>query len=171
MKKVLLGLLFVIVIAISYLIYTELSFSPLKEVDFQKLFKGYIGKPNKICRKDFIGISSHGEIFDMYVYSTKNALIDKDFPKITEWENKKLTNASVMGKWRNCPLDSQIIAFYEPIFGVRNFEDVKKYSSFKKDIINPDNYYSYVYFSEAEEYFLLYCTDRKELYYIRLKGF
>lgn len=172
MKKVLLGLVFVMLIVASYLIYTEYSFNPLKEDDFKKLFKGYIGKPNMICSKDFIGMSSHGEVFDIYVYSTKNALINKDFPEIKEWENKKVTNTTVIGKWRNCPIDSQTKAFYEPIFGVENFKNVKECrSSFNEEMINPKNHYSYVYFSEGEEYFLLYCIDKQELYYIRFKGF
>jgi hypothetical protein len=116
-------------------------------------------------------MSSHGEVFDIYVYSTKNALINKDFPEIIQWENKKVTDTTVIGKWRNCPIDSQTKTLYEPIFGVENFKNGKEcISSFNKEMINPKNYYCYVYFSEKEGYFLLYCTYRQELYYVRLIG-
>jgi len=38
-KKILFGILFLVLIGVVFLIYEELSFSPLKQNDFQKLFK------------------------------------------------------------------------------------------------------------------------------------
>jgi len=171
MKKGFLILLVVIVVVISYLIYTEFSFSPLKENDFKKIFKGYVGNANKSCSKDFLGVSSKGELFEIYLYNTNNAIIDKYFPKINEWENKEITNESVIGKWMNCPLDSQTIELYKFTLTSNNLDDVKCSNSFSKEISNSKNYYSYIYFNELEQYFLLYCTDKQELYYIRRKGF
>ncbi|WP_131539024.1 hypothetical protein [Pedobacter nototheniae] len=171
MKKVLLGVLFIVVIIASYLVYDELSFSPLKEKDFKTLFKGYIGQPKKICSKDFLGMSSHGELFEIYLYRMNNALINNDFPKLTEWEHNKITNETIVGKWKNCPLDYQTIELYKFTLISNNLDDVKCCNSFNKEILNPKNYYSFVHFNGLEQYFLIYCTDSQELYYIRRKGF
>ena len=170
MKKILLGVLFILVFVITYFIYTEFSFTPLRKKDFQNLFKSDNISLNKSCYKDFIGASIHGELFEFYTYKTNGITIDKSYPIIAEWENKKITNTTVIGKWRNCPIDSQTTVLYEPILSVNNYDDSKCSSSFKNDIINPNNYYSYIYFSESEEYFLLYSVDRQELNYVRLNG-
>lgn len=37
------------------------------------------------------------------------------------------------------------------------------------DLCNPDNFYSYVYFNDLEHYLLLYCPQKEELYYIRVR--
>jgi len=170
MKKVLLGLLGIIVIVVSYIAYKELSFSPLKKNNFKKLFKGDNISFDKSYSKDFLGPNVHGDVFEIYEYKMKGVAIDKDYPRITEWENKKITDATVIGKWKNCPIDSQTAALYESsMLKAKNLDDFKYSNSFKKDIINPNNFYSYVYFSESEEYFLLYCTDRQELWYVRLR--
>ncbi len=171
MKKVLLGLSFVIGVVFFYLIYTEFSFSPLKENDFKKLFKGYVGNARKSCSKDFLGVSSKGELFEIYLFSTNNVIIDKDFPKINEWENKVIANETVISKWINCPLDSQSRQLYNFTLTSNNFDDLKCSNSFNKEMSNPKNYYSYIHFNELEQYFLLYCTVKQELYYIRRKGF
>lgn len=171
MKKTFLGLLLLTVIIVFYLIYTEFSFSPLKENDFQKLFKGYIGKAHKYCSKDFLGIGSHSELFEIYLYNITNAKIDKGFPKINEWENKEISSEAIVGKWKNCPLDTMAMRLFKFTLTSNNLDDVKCSSSFTKDILDPNNYYSYVYFNELEQYFILYCTDKQELYYIRRKGF
>lgn len=172
MKKILIGVLFIVAIVTSYLIYNEYSFSPLKEKDFQKLFKGYKGNSKKACSKDFLGMSSHGELFEIYLYKLDNAVINKDFSKITIWERNKITDKTTVGNWSNCPLDYQTMELYKFTLTSNNLDDVKCFSSFNKEILNPKNYYSYVYFHQlGEEYFLLYCTDSRELYYIRRKGF
>lgn len=171
MKKVLLSVLFIVVIVASCLVYSEFSFSPLKEHDLQKLFKEYNGSFDKSCSKDFLGMSFKGELFEVYRYSIKGGIIDNDFPKLTEWENKKVTNETIVGKWKNCPLDYQIMELYKFTLTSNNLDDVKCCSSFNKEILNPKNYYSFVHFNDLEQYFLLYCTDSQELYYIRRKGF
>lgn len=171
MKKVLLSVLFIVVIVASYLIYTEFSFSPLKKYDFQKLFKGYSGNFDKSCSKDFLGFNSKGELFEIYRYDIKGILIDKNFPKITEWENKEITNETVVGKWKNCPLDYQTMELYKFTLTSNNLDDVKCCNSFNKEILDPKNYYSFIHFNDLEQYFLLYCSNRQELYYMRRKGF
>lgn len=171
MKRILLILLSIIAIVVFYLAHTGYAYSPLNKSDFQKIFKGYTECPKKICSKDFLGISSHGELFEIYIYSAKNVLIDKDFPKITDWETKKITNDVLVGKWHNCPLDTLSMNLYKFTLTAHDFDDVKCCNSFNKNIVNAKNYYSYIYFNELEQYFLLYCTDKQELYYIRRKGF
>ena len=81
----------------------------------QKLFKEYNGNLKKSCSKDFIGISIHGEVFDMYKYKIKGSvIIDKDFPKMTKWENKEIRDETLfVGKWRNCPLDPATKELYD----------------------------------------------------------
>lgn len=170
-KKVLLGVLFIVAIIVSYLVYSEFSFTPLKEYDLQKLFKGYSGSFDKSCSKDFLGMSSKGELFEVYRYNIKGGVIDNDFPKLTEWENTEVTNETIVGKWKNCPLNYQTMKLYKFTLTSNNLDDVKCFSSFNKEILNPKNYYSFIHFNDLEQYFLLYCTDSQELYYIRRKGF
>ena len=138
--------------------------------DFQKLFKEYNGSFRKSCSKDFIGISIHGEIFEIYRYKVKGAVIDNDFPRITKWENKEIIDETLyVGKWRNCPLNKETKELYD-ILEVGNFDNAKCCNSFKKELLNPKNYYSYIHFSDRKRYFLLYCTDSQELYYVIIKG-
>jgi hypothetical protein len=168
--KILLGILFLIVAGVAFIIYEEVSFNPLEQKDFQKLFKNFNGSFRKSCSKDFIGFSIHGEIFDMYRYKISGAVIDGDFPKITKWENKEISEETqLVGKWRNCPLDAKTEELYY-ILTVSDFNNVKCGISFKKELLNPKNYYSYIHFPTTRQYFLLYCTESREFYYIRKYG-
>ncbi|SFE46018.1 hypothetical protein SAMN05518672_106201 [Chitinophaga sp. CF118] len=172
MKKFLLGsVLFLLVMGCSYLIYREYSFSPLKKGDFQKIFVEQNISFNNSCSKDFLGISSGSELFEIYLYNVKGGIISKEFPKITEWEHKEITDKVVVGKWKNCPIDSQTMVLYKFALKANDFDKVKCFNSFNKEVLNPTNYYCFVHFNDLEQYFLLYCTDCQELYYIRRKGF
>ena len=171
MKKALLGVLFIVVIIISYVVYKELSFSPLDKQDFQKLFNEYNGDFDKSCSKDFLDVSSNGELFEIYLYKIKGGVINKSLPEITEWEDKEITNEAKVGKWRNCPLDNQTNELYKFTITSNNFDNLKCFNHFNKELLNQKNYYSFIYFNELEQYFLLYCTESQELYYIRRKGF
>lgn len=171
MKKSLILLLFFLVVLVSYLIYDEFSFSPLSKSDFRQLVKEGNVSFNKTCSEDFIGTSIHGEVFDFYTYKTNKVAIEKDYPMITKWEHQKVTSATIIGKWRNCPIDAQTASLFEAsMLMVKNLNEAKCNDSFKNDLVNPNNYYSYVYFSASEKYFLLYSSNRQELYYVRLKG-
>jgi len=171
MKKVLKGLLLITAIVVSVVIYSETTYNPLKIKDFKKLFKGYNGNPDKICGKDFLGLSARGEFYDVYLYNVYGALIDKNFPNIVEWEDKIISQENIISKWRHCPLDSISNKLFEFTLNAKNTSDVKCFSSFNKEIINPNNYYCFIHVDELEQYFLLYCTDKQELYYIRRRGF
>ena len=171
MKKVLVVILLVVVIIASYLGDSEFSFSPLKENDFQKLFKGYSGSFDKSWSKDLLGLSTHREYFEIYKYNVENVIIDKNYPKLIEWENNKFNNETLVGKWKNCPLDSQVIELYKFALISNKLANVECCSSFSKEVSNPENYYSFVRFNDLEQYFLLYCANSQTLYYIRRKGF
>jgi hypothetical protein len=153
------------------LIYDEFSFSPLKKNDLQKLFKGYDGSFHKVCSKDFLGISSKGELFDIFFYKLESAEIRTDFPQLSKWGNKEITNETLVGKWKNCPLDSLAMKLYEFTLTSNNLNEVKCSESLIAEIANPKNYYSYIHFNELEQYLLIYNTNKHELYYIRRKGF
>jgi hypothetical protein len=171
MKKILLVVLFVIAILASYVVYKELIFSPLEEKDFKKIFKDYKGNFNKSCSEDFLDASSNGELFEIYLYKIKGGVINKSLLEITEWEDKEVTNEVKVGKWRNCPLDNQTNELFKFTLTTNNFDNLKCFNYFNKELLNQKNYYSFIYFSELEQYFLLYCTESQELYYIRRKGF
>lgn len=172
MKKILFIALLLISIVVVYLYLQEASFSPLKKKDFQTLFPDYKGGGKKVCSVDFVGLSSHGELFEFYLYKTSNVSIDTAYPKFTdEWERKELTNNVVLSKWKTCPIDTGMMELYEFTLRVNDFEEKECSSSFNEALSNPKNYYSCVYFNELEEYLLLFSPDKQELYYIRRKGF
>ena len=52
-----------------------------------------------------------------------------------------------------------------------NPDKEKYFNLLNSELRNPNNYYAYIYFNELENYFLLYSTKNKKLYYIRRKGF
>lgn len=171
MRKFLLGLLVVVVIAVAYLLYDEFTYSPLKKTHFQKLFNNYSGNAKKSCSVDFIGISFRGEIFDIYSYKTGNASINQNFPDIKEWENKEISDETIMTEWKSCPLNTQTMELFRFELQVNDLDNEKCSSFFKRELDNSKNYYSYIYFSPTEHYFLLYCPEKEELYYLRSRGF
>jgi len=71
----------------------------------------------------------------------------------------------------NCPLDSSTVKLYKSTLTVNNLDKIECCNSFNTNLSNSKNYYSYIYFNELEQYFLLYCTDKQELFYIRRRGF
>lgn len=172
MKKFLFIVLSLVVIVVVYLYFEEKSFSPLKEKEFQILFPNYKGISKKICGIDFIGLSFHNELFEFYLYKTDNASIDTSYPQfINEWEHKELANGVAFSKWKKGPIDTATMKLYEFSLTANNFDEKECSSSFNKALCNMKNYYAYVSFNELEQYFLLFCPDKQELYYIRRKGF
>ncbi len=172
MKKLLRTILLLFCLTLSYLIYDEFSFSPLKNKEIKKLFEVYQDDAKKVCSKDFLGINAKGEYFEIYQYKVNSASVSPNFPRFeSSWENRSFTSETVSIKWKNCPVDSQAAKLCD--FDLLN-NYISKGScikSLKKDLVTPTNFYSYVYFSEVEHYFLLCCPGRQELYYIRRKGF
>ncbi len=171
MKKVFLSLLLILFIGVGYLIFNATSFSPLKNYDFQRIFKGQKISFEKVCSKDFLKASFHGELFEIYKFRIKGATIDRNYPNINNWEREEITTESIISKWKNCPLDSQALELYDFTLTANDFDKIKCFESFNKDLLNPTNFYSYIHNNELGQYFFLYSINRQELYYLRRRGF
>ncbi|MXV15620.1 hypothetical protein [Hufsiella ginkgonis] len=170
MKKTFILLFVLLLLVASYLFYNEISFDPLKKVDFTSLFEGYKGNAKVLCKKDFIGITTSGDFFELYVYSLDDVKINNDYPQFSNWENSTATKETTIGKWRNCPINKDVINLYRFIIGANNLNTSDCGISFKNEILNPRNFYSYISISDTEQYFLLYSSATNKLYYIRRKG-
>lgn len=83
--------------------YNEKTYSPLKATDFQKLFPNYRGNADKIYGKDFIGLSFHNELFELYLYKMmENVSINENYPKFGEWEKNEIVNKKENSStWKN----------------------------------------------------------------------
>jgi hypothetical protein len=170
MKKALKLLSVVLVLGILYLLYNEFAFNPLDKADFAKIFVGYNGKTKLVCKKDFIGITTSGDFFELYVYSLDDVMINNNYPQFSNWENSTITKQTTIGKWRNCPINKDVINLYRFTIGAQNLNTSDCGISFKNEILNPRNFYSYISISDTEQYFLLYSSATNKLYYIRRKG-
>ncbi len=172
MKKflfIVIGILFFLII---FFFITEKTYSPLKNEEFKLLFPNYNGKDRKICSVNFLGLNCKGEFFEVYKYKISNVIVDSTYPMfINKWENRNITTGTEISKWKNCPIDSVTKNRFIFAFTVKNFDKYRCIDNFYDDLIDVNNYYSYIYFNEMEYFFLLYCTDKNLLYYIRLKGF
>lgn len=171
MKKILLwGVMGIILLPISFIIYSELVYSPLGAVDTRDLL-GQKCSLKKMCSIDFLGFSSRGECFDLYKYKVGVICIDNSFPATSSWEGEKIPESAIVSKWKHCPLDSLSFERYEFIITVNNFSEYECSKTFNASLKNPENYYSYFYINELEQYFLLYNVKEQVLYYLRKKGF
>jgi len=165
MKKILLFIVLVIAIVI---ISDELSFDPLSKDDLHKLFSDYSETPKMIMKNDFIGLSIHGEIFDMYCYMINNVKLNSNNFMISSWENKPIDNNTLIKSWKKTPIDLLDMKKNDMLF-VSNVKQKEWYKHFSNELFNSKNYYSYIYVDEDEQYFLLYVSHTKELYYFRKK--
>ena len=162
-------LLFVVVVIIFFVIDTWL-YSPLGKTQFNMLFPNYQGSERKIYHCDLIGFSLHGELLELYLYDSVQGNIENTFPKIQyKWENNYLDNAYV-SCWQRCPFDSSVINKLDIQLLKNSFKE-KCGFSLKNEIENRDNYYSYIYLSQHENYIFLYNPNKKILCYIRRRGF
>jgi hypothetical protein len=172
MRKFIIILLLLIGLGIVLLYLNEKSFSSLKDKDFQKLFYNYNGSTEKICDVDFLGKNFKSEWFEAYLYKVDAVPVNSNYPDYKGiWEQKEITDEVITSKWRSCPLDSVTNKLYEFTLTVENFDEKECIKSFNTELNNPNNYYSHIYFNELEQYFILYCPDIGNLYYIRRKGF
>jgi len=170
MKKALKLLFVVLILGVLYLIYDDLSFDPLNRADFAKIFVGYNDKTKLLCKKDFIGITTRGDFFELYVYSLGNVKVKNDYPQFSNWENSTVTKETTIGKWQNCPINKDVIKLYRFTIGANNLNTSDCSISFKKEIQNPKNFYSYISINGTEQYFFLYSSATNKFYYIRRKG-
>ena len=56
------------------IVVKELTYSPLTEINFKNLFPNYDNSAKKKCDVDFIGLSLHGELFDIFTYHFVNII-------------------------------------------------------------------------------------------------
>lgn len=169
-KYLLIGI--IIIAAVFIAIISSSSFSPLKKEEFKLLLNNYKEKNTKFCNVDFLGINTKSEWYEVYLYNDVSGEVDENLPAYKEmWENKYFDNETRISKWVNCPVDSRTYELYESSFNFENFEDYECIRGIKSELNNPNNYFSYIYFSELEHYFLLYCVKKEKLYYLRRKGF
>ncbi len=170
MRKLLFGLIAVVLVIVFYLVYAELSYSPLDDTTSKKLFK-QSADLEKLCSIDFLGFNSKGEFFELYKYGTNEVEIDSSFPNVHVWENKELPKNTIIGKWKPCPLDSLSSQLYEFTLTANDFDKRGCSNTLNEALKDSENYYSYIYVNELEQYFLLYIPKEKILYYLRRKGF
>lgn len=149
----------------------ELTYSPLTENDFKNLFPNYDNSAKKKCNVDFIGLSLHGELFDIFTYELTDVTIDSSYPSINDsWTNITASDELVISAWKRIPVDSLTLIRCKDIFDLGNYRGNKCCSSFVSELSNSINFYSYVYVNELEYYFCLYCPNKHYLYYVRKRG-
>lgn len=152
--------------------YNEKTYSPLKATDFQKLFPNYRGNADKIYGKDFIGLSFHNELFELYLYKMmENVSINENYPKFGEWEKNEIVNKKENSStWKKCPMDIKEKEKFKDVIASEVFEEDMHGKNFRTILNDTNNYYTYVYINELEYYFFLFNKDKEELYYIRKAG-
>lgn len=156
---------------ICYVAYNEMIYTPLEKKDFQNLFPNYEEKVDVIFHEDFTGWS-HGDFFELFVYRITNMEINSNYPIVgKDWEYISLSDMTEIIKWSNCPVDSITQLKYEyELTWIMNSE-IKERKMLEQDLKDENNYYSYIYVSELQKYFLLYNPLKGILYYIRQNGF
>lgn len=143
-------------------------FNPLQSQELRKIFLSY-EKIKKRCSIDNIKLSSHGELFEIYLFNTQKAILDIITQTTPMNGKKRKLQAKSISKWKKCPLDTTAYKLFKFAFTTNNYNQSECLKSFSTELSEPNNFYSYVYFNDLEYYFLLYCTHKEELYYIRVK--
>lgn len=163
MKKVFLWISFGVISIIAYSYYKELNNYPLEMQDFKKLFSGNIKRADKIYSHDFIGLSFHGEIYDVTIYKLIGHPLISDTPKILKWENDTINKSSIVNPWKKCPVDSETISLNKYI-KTQNIHNEIFSEKYFQEMNNYNNYYKYIIKSNGNSYFFLYCSDGNLLY-------
>lgn len=169
-KKIGYILLVGLVSIICYGVYNEIAYTPLKKKDFECLFPNYVNA-DVILHKDFIGWS-HGDYFELFVYRITNVKIDLNYPIIDRtWEYTILPDATETITWNNCPIDSISESKYERELTWIMNSKIDEGKMMQYELKDENNYYSCIYVSELQKYFILYNPSKGILYYIRQNGF
>lgn len=163
--------LILLLISGGYLIFEEITYSPLTEKDFKNLFPNYDGSAKKKCSVDFIGLNLHGDLFDISVYELNSMVVDTRYPNIkNSWNDITLPDEMRISSWQKIPIDSLTYLKCKDVLNMGNYQKHQCCDSFVLELSNPTNYYSYLYINELEYYFYLYCPNKHRLYYVRKKG-
>lgn len=169
MKKVFLWISFGVICIVACLYYQQLNNYPLEMHDFRKLFSGNIKRVDKIYSHDFVGLSFHGEIYDITIYKLIGNPLITDTPQILKWENENIDQSSIVKPWKKCPVDSQTKSLNSYIV-TQNIKNEIIGEKYFQQMNNINNYYKYIENSDGDRYFFLYRSDRHILYYIRIEG-
>lgn len=171
MKRIILIFLVFLALACTYLICNELSYSPLTSSETGKLFKEFKGNYHKVKGKDLIGLSTHGDIYDIYLYHFDDVKAEGNFPQIdSKWEKHQVISSTLVGKWTECPLDSIALKLNKSILEPIPNNGEQWLKDFNNQLDDKNNYYSYLYFDEANQYFFLFCPISNSLFYVRKNG-
>ncbi len=147
------------------------NFYPFEKKDFECLFPFYNGSAKVIYHKDFIGWS-RGDYFEMFVYQLSDIRIDSSYPIVRQdWEYAILHDTTKVTGWINCPIDSTTQSEHDRELTWITDSEVRERKMLEQDMNDANNYYSSIYVSDLQKYFLLYCPSKNILYYIRQKGF
>ena len=159
-----------IISILCYGVYGKMTFTPLKEKDFECLFPNYTNA-DVVFYKDFIGWS-HGDYFEFFVYRIANVEIDSNYPIIDKnWEHVVLPDTVEIVTWSNCPLDSTTqLKYGNELIWIMDSK-IKEGKMLQGELKDKNNYYSCIYVNGLEKYFLLYNPSKDILYYIRQNGF
>lgn len=170
-KPIILIVSILLLLAGSLAFVQEVTYSPLTEKEFKNLFPNYDSGAKKKYSVDFIGLSLHGELFDMFLYELTDMTIDSCHPNIRDdWTSVSMSDGIAVSSWQRIPMDSSTnIRCKDALDLVKNKDD-KRYTTFITELSNPLNYYSYLYVNELEYYFFLYCFEKHHLYYVRKRG-
>ena len=77
-------------------------FNPLQSQELRKIFLSY-EKIKKRCSIDNIKLSSHGELFEIYLFNTQKAILDINYGK-----KRKLQAKPLFRNGKNVPLTQQL---------------------------------------------------------------
>lgn len=102
MKKIWSFALILLILSIAGVAFQEITYSPINRYQLGKLMKPMSEdySMEKVYSVDFIGISIHGELYDLYVYKVESIEPNADYPLFSEkWEGEEVSNASFICKW------------------------------------------------------------------------
>ncbi len=159
-----------IFLIISYLVYTEITYSPLNKDELNSIFYSYENVKKKRS-KDFIKLDLHGDRDEIYEYKVKKGVLNTNFPiSLKKWNEELIDDKSIVSGWKKCPLDSSTISMFflhrlKEGYGYRShFLESNLLVDFRKAQDNGDNLYCYI-ITEESYYFFIYCPKKNILYY------
>lgn len=89
----------------------------------------------KKCDVDFIGLSLHGELFDIFTYELSDVTIDNSYPSINDsWTNITASDELVVSVWKRIPIDSLTLIRCKDIFDLGNHRGKRCCSSFVSEL-------------------------------------
>lgn len=160
----------VVFIIVSYLVYTEITYSPLNKDELNSIFYSYENIKKKRS-KDFIKLDLHGDRDEIYEYKVKKGVLNTNFPiSLKKWNEELIDEKTIVSGWKKCPIDNSTISMFflhrlKKGFGYRShFLESNLLVDFRKAQDNCDNLYCYIVTDESTHFFI-YCPEKNILYY------